>query len=323
MKQKLDFLLSELEERAQTLEDSLEKKVKMIGDVNKRLEDIGKKVGNDNALAKLKNLLGDLHSEEYTSQTFRIELKKGEEFSKAKIVTLNKALGVQAVFGYRGKTDGEIYAYIFNKDFWTERTAREWISKHKNDSLSSMILIEKLKGLDSNKQRDVYLADAIKVDAWVDVSGGTIFKDVVFAEEGVQKYIDGMHYKPAKELKVALDSFRGKPIVSYELPTEKVVTKMKQQVGHIVFDTVKWDGKKNRPYGDIFIKKENVRLIKEAKQKKLQDNSIGFRCDITKQSGEFKGVHYDKIQTNFFIDHLALVMRGRSGSEDGVGLNAF
>ncbi len=330
----LDFLLSEYEERTKDLEDSLEKKVKKLGDVNKKLEEANKIVNStkiDSAFLKLKQILGFkplndfLENEDFAEDSFRIQLKSPDDFSKLKIVTVNQALGIKAVIGYTNDFNGETQAYIFEKLYWTNEAAQRWVNSNSSKSLNDIILIEKLKGLDSKKQKDVFLADSIQVDAWVDVSGGTVFKDVVFAKEGVQKYRDGMHFKPAKELKAALDSFRGKPIVAYEHPTAKVVTSMGQQIGHIVFDTVKWDSKKNRPYGDIFVKKEKKTkgIIDAIKNKRLQDNSIGFRCDIENKPGEFNGIHYDKVQTNFFIDHLALVMRGRSGSEDGVGINAY
>ena len=285
-----------------------------------------KKISNDAALIKLRKVLGDpLELNEYASDTFRIELKDREGFADLKIVTVNKAQGVQAVIGFNGDFDGEIQAYIFSKEFWTDATARQWMQTYKGDSPRDVILLEKLKGMDPDKQRDVFLADSIMVDAWTETPAGITFHDVVFAKEGVQKYLDGMHYKPAEELHKALESFRGKPVVAYQHPPEKIVTRMEQQIGHIVFDKVKWDPKGKRPYGDVFVKKEkkNEEIIDAIKKKKLQDNSIGFRCDILNKSGEFNGIHYDKKQTNFFIDHLALVMQGRSTGEEGVGLNAF
>ena len=113
--------------------------------------------------------------------------------------------------------------------------------------------------------------------------------------------------------------------MDYVHPPEKIVTSMKQQIGHIVFDKVKWDPKQNRSYGDVFVKKEkkNEEIIDAIKKKKLQDSSTGFRCDTVKMPGIFKGIPYDKIQTNLFIDHLALVLRGRTTSKEGVGINAF
>jgi len=167
--------------------------------------------------------------------------------------------------------------------------------------------------------------DAIHGDEWTETPEGVTFHNVVFTKEMVQTYSNGKHYKPASELKKALDSLRGKPVTAYAHPREKVVTNMAQQVGYIVFDSVKWDGKQKRPYGDVFLKKEkkNEQIIKDTKAKKLEEVSVGFRCEETHEPGEFKGEHYDIKQKNMFFDHLALVMQGRAGVKDGVGLNCY
>lgn len=292
-----------------------------------------------------------LELEEYVGNTFKIELTKGEKFSKAKIVTLNKAQGVKAVFGYRGEFDSEIYAYIFNKDLWTDKEAKAWIAAHKNDSLNDLVLFGKLEV--QEKKNDEKRADnalfeklekqaevkelvshadsigmkgnVIEGDAWTENTKGVTFHDVPFTKEMVQEYSNGKHYKPAEELKKAMDSLRGKPVTAYQHPAEKVVTTMEQQVGYIVFDSVKWDDKGKRPYGDVFIKKneKNKQLIKDTKEKKLEDVSVGFRCAEVNSPGVFNGEPYDIRQENFFFDHLSLVQLGRASTADGVGLNAF
>lgn len=333
---KIDFLLSEYEKRLQTLEDSLEAKVNKIGEVNKRLAEAGKRTDY-------------LDLEEYAPDTFRIEIKKPDAFAKLKIITVNKALGVQAVIGFTTEFDGETQAYIFEKKFWTQEKAQQWVNSNTNNNLSDMVLFEKLvaqkkdraladaelikklqdqaagKGFISHADSIGMKGDALEGDAWTETDKGVTFHDVPFTKEMVQEYPNGKHYKPAEELKKSMDSLRGKPVTAYMHPAEKVVTTMEQQVGHIVFDSVKWDGKGNRPYGAVFIKKneKNKQLIEDTKKRRLQDVSVGFRCKEVHEPGEFNGEHYDIKQTNFWFDHLALVMQGRAGSADGVGLNAF
>ncbi len=202
----------------------------------------------------------------------------------------------------------------------------------KNDrALADKALIKKLEEQGAGKKLIDHTdsigtkGDAIEGDAWTESEKGVTFHDVVFTKEGVLPYDNGKHYKSAEELKKALDSLRGKPITAYVHPPEKVVTSMGQQVGHIVFDSVKWDKKGKRSYGDVFIKKneKNKQLIKDTKAKRLEDVSTGFRCKEVHVPGEFNGQHYDIRQENFFFDHLALIMQGRAGTADGVGLNAF
>lgn len=284
----------------------------------------GKKISNDAALVKLRKVLGD-PAPEVTENYVRIRQKSPGQYVRMRTIWISKSKGIKAVIGFKRGGGSEVQSYLFDKKKWTIATAKKWIAAHKGDSIGDTILLERLMDIDPDKQRDVFLADAIKVDAWTETPAGITFHDVVFAKEGVQKYHDGMHYKPADALKAALESFRGKPVVAYQHPPDKIVTRMAQQIGHIVFDKVKWDKKGKRPYGDVFVKKEkkNEEIIDAIKKKKLQDNSIGFRCDILNKAGEFNGIHYDKVQENFFIDHLALVMQGRSTGQEGVGINAF
>ncbi len=333
---KMDFLLTEYEKRLQILEDSLEKKVDKIGEVNKRLVEAAKRTDF-------------LDLEEYAPDNFRIEIKKPDAFAKLKIVTVNKALGIQAVIGFTNEFDGETQAYIFSKEFWTQEAAQKWVNSNSNNTLSDMVLFSKLdakvkdrqladealikklqdqavgKGFVSHADSIGVKADSLHGDEWTETDKGVTFHNVPFTKEMVQQYKNGKHYKPADELKKSLDSFRGKPVTAYVHPEGKVVTKMEQQVGYIVFDSVKWDDKNNRPYGAVFIKKEekNEQLIEDTKKKRLQDVSVGFRCKEVHEPGVFKGENYDIKQTDFWFDHLSLVRQGRAGSADGVGLNAF
>jgi len=205
------------------------------------------------------------------------------------------------------------------------------LASAKDRILADKALIEKLNE-QANKKRMVNHADSIGVkgdavhgDEWTETAEGVTFHNVVFTKEMVQNYSNGKHYKPASELKKALDSLRGKPVTAYAHPRDKVVTNMAQQVGYIVFDSVKYDEKQNRSYGDVFLKKEkkNEQIIKDTKAKKLEEVSVGFRCEEVHEPGEFNGQHYDIRQENMFYDHLALVMQGRAGVKDGVGLYAF
>jgi len=290
-----------------------------------------------------------INSEEFAPDDFKIEIQKPDKFSKLKIVVMNKEIGIKAVVGFTNDFDGETQAYLFEKEFWTNEKARQWINSNKNNSLSDMILISKLET--QSKLKDRKLADAALIkkleekaegtikhsdsigvktdslqgDVWTETDKGVTFHKVPFTKEIVQQYPNGKHYKPADELKKSLDSLRGKPVTAYVHPSAKIVTTMAEQVGYIVFDSVKWDEKGKRPYGNVFIKKneKNKQLIEDTKNKKLQDVSVGFRCKEVHEPGVFKGENYDIIQTDFWFDHLTLVRQGRAGTADGVGLNAF
>jgi len=286
-----------------------------------------------------------------TENYIRMRQKAPGQYVRMRTITISAAKGIKAVVGFKKGGGSEVQSYLFDKKKWTVASARKWIAEHKNDSVSDMILFSKLEDQANAKDRTLadkalikkledqaagkgfvrhvdsigMKGDSLEADAWTETNEGITFHDVVFTKEMVQQYNNGKHYKPASELRKALDSLRGKPVTAYVHPKEKVVTNMGQQVGYIVFDTVKWDKKGKRPYGDVFVKKEpkTKRLIEDIKKGRLEDVSVGFRCTEVNEPGEFEGENYDFRQENFFFDHLALVQRGRAGSKDGVGLNAF
>src|SRR5665647_3296029 len=56
-------------------------------------------------------------------------------------------------------------------------------------------------------------------------------------------------------------------------------------------------------------------VIDRARRMEIKDNSIGFTCFNDPTPGEFQGQHYDVVQRNIFIDHLAApIEKGRCPS---------
>ncbi len=68
----------------------------------------------------------------------------------------------------------------------------------------------------------------------------------------------------------------------------------------------------NMLYNDITI--TDADLIEKIRNGK-RELSIGFETEVVPQSGELNGVHYDSIQKNIKINHVAVVERGRAGHE--------
>lgn len=58
-------------------------------------------------------------------------------------------------------------------------------------------------------------------------------------------------------------------------------------------------------------------LIDKIKNGK-REVSIGFLSDIKQESGVYDGVTYDSVQRNIEINHIAIVDKGRAGSEIGI-----
>lgn len=66
----------------------------------------------------------------------------------------------------------------------------------------------------------------------------------------------------------------------------------------------------NMLYNDITI--TDAGLIDKIRNGK-RELSIGFETEVVPQSGELNGVHYDSVQKNIKINHVAVVDRGRAG----------
>lgn len=263
-----------------------------------------------------------------TKNYIRMRQNNPSKYSKMRIIILSGGQGIKAILGVLPGGGTEIQSYLFEKEKWSVEKAREWISNHKTDSFFDAILIEKIKKLQRNNVAfndsiDFEVFQKTENDAWEDTPEGTIFRDVVFAKEMVQEYSEGRAYKPALEIKKSLPSYRGKPVVAYVHPPEKVVRNLKQQVGHIIFESPKFDENGKRAYGDILVYKYHKAFIEAMKKKRIEDTSIGFHAMLEKSPGIFNGVPYDYVQKDHFIDHLAVVWRGRASSKDGVGINAY
>ena len=71
----------------------------------------------------------------------------------------------------------------------------------------------------------------------------------------------------------------------------------------------------------------NIRLfseqIKDAVNSGKKELSAGYYCDFIPESGTYNGQHYDFVQRNIFGNHIALVDKGRSGSDIRVMDNAI
>lgn len=164
--------------------------------------------------------------------------------------------------------------------------------------------------------------DSLTLDNKILVDNDDILKmPVVIASEIVQQYADGMAYKPAEELeRMAKTAQRigTRPIKILEHPnadTNYLVLKHSDVYGRLDnFQYVKNlnDPKTGRPcrrgvtadaswYKDV----TPPDVIEKARKGVMRDVSIGFTYDAEKVPGEFGGVHYDYVQRNIFLDHLA------------------
>jgi hypothetical protein len=163
----------------------------------------------------------------------------------------------------------------------------------------------------------------------------------VIASEIVHEYEDGWAYKPAVELekmaKTAND-IGAVPVKILEHPGPEcnyLVIRQSDVYGRAEnFTFVKnlKDPKTSRPMrrgvrADIRWFKNRVPedIIEKIKNNTLRDVSIGFTRDKDNTAGEFNGTHYDYIQRNIFLNHVAApIETGRCpGPVCGIGFDAM
>lgn len=64
---------------------------------------------------------------------------------------------------------------------------------------------------------------------------------------------------------------------------------------------------------------ETIKAIENGKR----ELSLGFEADLDNTPGEFAGSRYDSVQRNIFVNHLAIVDRGRVGSQAAIRADSF
>lgn len=122
-----------------------------------------------------------------------------------------------------------------------------------------------------------------------------------------------MVFRPNEELsrKETLDSLKHIPLVNEHTMLGEGFTPAEEKgVDGVLGDNIEFDN--GTIYADITIFSEDMKEKIKGGKKEL---SLGYWCDYEKQSGTYNGQRYDYIQKNIIGNHLALVDKGRMGSD--------
>jgi len=152
--------------------------------------------------------------------------------------------------------------------------------------------------------------------------GGMIWNDkteklripIVLAKEMVYHYDSYDAFRPKEELKAVAGFLKGVPVTRGH-PEAKMVTDREEVLGWAI------EGEFEDDELRAVLEIADKDLINDIRSKKLQGVSPGHfsRLDRT-TSGEYDGEHYDLTQRAIFVDHIAIVERGRCNMEDGCGI---
>lgn len=110
----------------------------------------------------------------------------------------------------------------------------------------------------------------------------------------------------------SLKSYKGKPIVI----THDAGLITKENVGKEMIGTILSDGYRDKDSVRAEIVIHNTDEMKESGLKEL---SLGYNLELDETPGVWNGQHYDAVQRNIRINHLALVREARAG--DNARLN--
>ncbi len=139
----------------------------------------------------------------------------------------------------------------------------------------------------------------------------------ILAREAVLPYPKGKAYRSAQELQEALFTFNKAWVTAerHPEPLISIVTDRKRQIKgeltdvHLDADAVNPAGKKSpavRANVHLFKKTLSMAFIEDIKSGRRRDVSVGFTYDTVDKSGEWQGEHFDYVQENLLINHVAV-----------------
>lgn len=162
----------------------------------------------------------------------------------------------------------------------------------------------------------------------IDTNGFVEIHDNPISKVGVYPYLGSMIgapeperiyavLRPAEELsrQETLDSLRLMPLLDDHLMVGEGESPAEEKGIHgVIGENIYF--KDDTLYGNIKIHSES--LLDKIDNEGKRELSAGYRAEHEFTSGEFNGEHYDAIQKDIIFNHVALVDKGRMGSEVAV-----
>lgn len=115
--------------------------------------------------------------------------------------------------------------------------------------------------------------------------------------------------------KESLASYRGKPVIM----THDAGLVDKNNVHEASIGTILSDGYRD---GNDVRAKIVIHDTDEMKRRGFKELSLGYNLDLDETPGVYNGEHYDAIQRNIRINHLALVREARAGDQARLNIDA-
>lgn len=175
------------------------------------------------------------------------------------------------------------------------------------------------------KVKNLQRRDAIKLDAndlTYFTKEGYLVDHPIVTRIGIFEYLnpDGTvrkEFRPPEEVfsKESLASYEGKPVII----THDAGYVTKENVSDEEIGTILGAGYKD---GDNVRAKIIIHDTDSMKEAGLKELSLGYNLDLDETEGEYMGEHYDAIQRNIRINHLALVSDARAGEQARLNIDS-
>lgn len=168
------------------------------------------------------------------------------------------------------------------------------------------------------------MAKKVDINGFWTIKSNPITKEGVFPYSGSQIDFDsslGLEpnkiynvYRPASELTKdeTMESFNGDPLIEEHEMLGDGCTKYDDRPASGVMFNVAPNDNGDGLNADLKIYSEDVKESIEGGKKEL---SLGYRCRYESKRGVFRGETYDFVQKDISGNHIALVDKGRMGSE--------
>jgi hypothetical protein len=167
----------------------------------------------------------------------------------------------------------------------------------------------------TDERRVLFTDSGFGVDELLYDKGKKVLRvPIVLAKEMVYHYDEYDAFRPRDELKAIASYIKGVPVTRGH-PEEKIVTDREEVLGWVI--DAEFEDDELRAVLEISDKS----LIEDIQSGKLRDVSPGHFSRLDKTAGgEYEGTRYDVTQRDIFIDHIAIVEKGRCNTEDGCGV---
>jgi hypothetical protein len=171
------------------------------------------------------------------------------------------------------------------------------------------------KDSETDEQRTLFTDNGFVLDELLyDNTKKVLRVPIVLAKEMVYHYDDYDAFRPREELEAIASYIKGVPVTRGH-PAAKIVTDRDEVRGWAL------DAEFEEDELRVVLEIADKDLIVDIQSGTLVGVSPGHFSRLDKNaSGEFNGTHYDVTQRDLFIDHIAIVEKGRCNTTDGCGV---